>query len=94
MVRRKLATVVCGVVVVTGVGCGQNAAPTTTTTIDLADCEVERRTVETTIEAWRATYGTYPATLDDPVGEFMKGPPTWTWTYETVDGSFTLTGPC
>ncbi len=57
-------------------------------------CSNEKATIETAVEAYFATDGSYPAAIADMVGpdKQLKDDPSARWTY-TLDGStYTLTG--
>jgi len=77
-----------------GVGCTPTPPPDDESQ---AACEIERRTIETALEAWSADAGggQYPATLGELGGVFIKpGSIDLDWIYGTDGASFSLFGPC
>ena len=64
---------------------------------DAARCSVERRTIQTALEAWKASEGAgdYPAELEELVGVFLApdGIP-FGWLYGTDGATYSLFGPC
>ncbi len=85
---------IAGVLVMGGVltGCG----PLPPTGPDPVQCETERTTLETALEAYRADSGLgYPPSLDDLVGLFVKpGSITQSWDYSSTGAAYVLDGPC
>lgn len=64
---------------------------------DLTRCEVERRTIETALEAWFISDGdgSYPATLDELVGTWVEpGFITFDWLYGSDGASYSMFGRC
>ena len=57
-------------------------------------CENEKATIETAVEAYFATNGSYPTAMADFVGtgKQLKTDPSARWTYATTPAPFTLTG--
>ena len=72
---------------------------TTTTEDDSSQhCEVDRKTIETAVEAYAVGEqgGSYPATLQDVVDAGYLRPDTdlSVWTYSSTGTAFTLVGAC
>lgn len=87
-----------GVLMVLG-GCyPQDPLPTTTTLSEeeANACEIERRTIRTALEAFKASHPehVYPGSLEELVGPFLDGPPRVPWTYVSDGSIYSLTGPC
>lgn len=57
-------------------------------------CENEKATIETAVEAYFATNGSYPAAMADIVGtdKQIKTDPSARWTYTAGGAAYTLTG--
>ncbi len=69
---------------------------TTTTPEQGAACQIGLRTIATALEAHRATYGSYPATMAELVGPggFLEELPGPEFVYVSDGASYTLTAPC
>lgn len=72
-------------------------ASTTTTTEDPVRCDIERRTIRTALDAWQASYGSWPTDLDQlqgPDGFLEPGSLQLAWDYQVIGDGYVLEGPC
>lgn len=73
-----------------------SAPPTSTTQpVSTEQCETERETIETALEATNVDVGQFPATLESMLGIYLD-PDTDVsrWTYTSTGATYTLTGDC
>lgn len=73
--------------------------PTPTTVDDTTQhCQVERKTIETAVEAYAVgdNGGSYPATLQEVLdaGYLRSNTDLSAWSYSSTGTEFSLTGPC
>ncbi len=92
--RTTAASVALIATVALGVGCAPSPLPD-----DGAQqaCEIERATIETALEAWKASDGggQYPSTFEDLIGVYIKpGSIKVDWLYGSDGASYSLYGPC
>lgn len=58
-------------------------------------CEIERRTIKTALEAYRADSGSYPAEFADLIGSWLDPDNEYLdWIYTTTGDGYLLVGPC
>lgn len=72
------------------------STPPTTSPDELNACLIERRTIRTALEAYKASVPpqAYPGSIDELVGWFLKNPPQFEWLYTSDGATYSLEGQC